>query len=139
MGTSKNLLAVAAVLVCCTIAVLFSTSIHGGQKTYEVKPQITIPEYRTDAARAIDAYERLMERYMDLTERNIFSVGADVRDIVKRLDSIDGKLTELSSRIAKIEKVLGVEQSPVSTKAGVKKPQPKTLDKESREKSSPLP
>jgi len=140
MGTRKSLLVVAAVFVCCTIAVLFSTSIHGGQKTYEVEPQITIPEYRTDAARAIDAYERLMERYMDLTEGNFTRIGVDLRDVAKKVDSIDSKLTDLSERIARIEKSLGIEPpTPPPAKPGVKKAQPKTLDKESREKSSPLP
>jgi hypothetical protein len=131
----KWLVVIAAVFVCST-AVWFSVSLYGGQKTYEVEPQITIPEYRTDAARAIDAYERLMERYMDLTERNLFSVGADVRDIVKRLDSIDGKLTDLSGRIARIEKALGIEQP----KPPAEKPsQSKALDKKAPDKSSPSP
>jgi hypothetical protein len=135
MRARKSLLVIAAVFVCCT-AVWFSVSLYGGQKTYEVEPQITIPEYRTDAARAIDAYERLMERYMDLTERNLFSVGADVRDIVKRLDSIDGKLTDLSGRIARIEKALGIEQP----KPAAEKPsQSKALDKKAPDKSSPSP
>ncbi len=139
MRARRSLLVVAAVFVCCT-AVWFSVSLYGGQKTYEVEPQITIPEYRTDAARAIDAYERLMERYMDLTERNLFSVGADVRNIAKRLDSIDSKLTELSTKIAGIEKKLGIEQPTADpAKTEIKKPQPKTLDKEMREKSSPSP
>jgi len=110
MRTRKNLLAVSVALVCCVLVVWFSTAIQGGQKTYEVHPQITLPEYRTDAARAIDAYERLMERYMDLMEMNVIRIGVDVQGFAKRLDSIDGKLTELSKRMARIEKALGIEQ-----------------------------
>jgi archaellum component FlaC len=115
-------------------------SLYGGQKTYEVESQITIPEYRTDAARAIDAYERLMERHMDLTEGNFTRIGVDLRDVAKKLDSINSKLTELSTRIARIEKKLGIEQPKLLPSRGeFKKPQPKTLDKETQEKPSPSP
>lgn len=112
MRTSKNLLAVVTAAVACMAVIWFSRSIHGGERSYEVEvqPQVSTPEYRTEAARAIDAYERLMERYMNLTERNIFGVGEDVRYMVKRLDSIDGKLADISARIARIEKAMGIEQ-----------------------------
>lgn len=139
MRVKKSLLAVVAVFVCCT-AVWFSVSLYGGPKTYEVQPWITIPEYRTDAARAIDAYERMMERQMDITEENLARIGGDLKGVVERLDSIDSKLTELSTKIAGIEKKLGIEQpAPDPAKTEIKKSQPKTLGKEIREKSSPSP
>ena len=120
MKAGGNLLAVAAMAVCC-LAVWFCTSIRGNTKTYEVQPWITVPEYRTEAARAIDAYERLMDRYMDLTERNLFNVSTDVRELLKKLDCLDQKLTELCARVARIEKALRIEQ-PIS--APETKPQP---------------
>ncbi len=110
MKTNKNLLAVATGLIACLVVIWFSTSIHG-KKTYKVQPQVTIPEYKTDAARAIDAYERLMERYMDLTERNLIGIDTSLQGVIKKLDSIDGKLTKLSTRLARIEKALGIGQS----------------------------
>ena len=109
MRMRRNLLALAAAVAFCLVAAWLCTSTKGSPKTYEVQPWITVPEYRTDAARAIDAYERLMDRYMDLTEKNLFSVGCDVRDAVKKLDSIDDKLTHLCGRIARIEEALGIE------------------------------
>ncbi len=135
MATNKNLLAVGAVVVCCITVVWFSTSIQGVPKTYyELQSQISIPEYRTDAVRAIDAYERLMERYMDLTERNSISISADLKEVIKKLYSIDDKLTELSARIAKIEKTFGIEQ----TKPPVKeKLQPKAPGNEAHNESLP--
>ncbi len=110
MITNKKLLAVGAFVVCCVTVIWFSTSIQGGSKTYELRPQISIPQYRTDAVRAIDAYERLMERYMNLTERNSTRIGTDIKEVIKRLDSINDKLTELSARIARIEKTFGIEE-----------------------------
>ena len=105
---NRTLLAVTAGLAALIIVVWSSTSIQGVD--YEVKPEITIPEYRTDAARAIDAYERIMNRYMDVTERNLDRIGADVRGIVRKLDFVGSKLTELSARMTRIEKALGIEQ-----------------------------
>ncbi|MCK5473065.1 MAG: hypothetical protein KAI59_03465 [Planctomycetes bacterium] len=110
MKSNRSFLLAAAVLVCCTI-VWFSTSICIGENTYSIEPQIiTLPEYKTDAARAIDAYERLMQRYMDMTERNLVGINAGIKDIIGRLDSISSRLDALSQRTARIEKALGLEQ-----------------------------
>lgn len=129
MKTNKNLSVVAAVLVVC-VAVWFATSIKGGENTYELHPEIFIPEYRTDAARAIDAYERLMERYMNLTELNLTGINSELKVIVRRLNSIDRKLEELSAKIVGIEKALGIKQpnpdleEKTQTKATQKPPSP---------------
>ena len=103
MRTQKRLLAVTAAILCCVIGVWFSTSIQGGQKTYELEPRLTIPEYKTDVVRIMDAYERLMERYMDLTEGNLSMIGMDLRTAGARLDAID-------ARLMRLEKALGIEQ-----------------------------
>ena len=134
MTTKNNLLAVVIALLACIVVVWFSTSIRGGEKTYELQPQITIPEYRTDAARAIDAYERLMERYMDLTEMNLIHISADLKVVVKKLDSIDAKLTRLAARMAAIEKTLGLEKHKPQTD---KKPHTKETHKKDNCKASP--
>jgi peptidoglycan hydrolase CwlO-like protein len=107
---NKNLLAVTAVLIVCLIAVCFSTSIQGRERSYEIKPKITLPEYKTDTARVIDAYERMMDRFINLTERNLTGIDREVQGIARTLDSIDCKLRELSARTARIEKALGIEQ-----------------------------
>ena len=103
MKTNKTLWAGVAVIVCVIIAILFTGSIQGGQNTYEVRPNLSIPEYKTDTVRAIEAYERLMDRYMDLTGTHLTTVGLDLRNIVTRLDSIDARLTELDAKLTRIE------------------------------------
>ncbi len=110
MRVTKKSLVVVAVAVCCLSVIWLSTSIQGGQRTYEVRPEVTIPEHRTDAGRAIDAYERLMDRYMDLTERNLFRVGTDLQEVAKKLDAIDEKLTNLAVRIGRIENALDIKK-----------------------------
>jgi len=107
---NKNLLVAGAVLIVCLIVIGFSSSIHGDEKRYDVRPEITLPEYRTDTARAIDAYERVMDRFMSLTEKNLTGISTDVKDIAKTLVLIDSKLTDLSTRMARIENALGIKQ-----------------------------
>jgi hypothetical protein len=108
---TKNLKTVGAILAACLIVVWLSGSIQGSRKNYEVKPEITLPEYQNDTTRAIDAYERVMDRFIDLTEVNLTGINTDVKDIAKKLVLIDSKLTELSTRMARIEKALGIEQA----------------------------
>ncbi len=122
MRNKRTLLAVAAILAVCIIIAWSSTSLQGRETVYEVRPQISVPEYRSDAARAIDAYERMMERSMDLNERNLTAIGADLREVVRLLNSIDAKLGGLSARVARIEKSLGINKP----KAQMKKNQPQT-------------
>jgi hypothetical protein len=52
-----------------------------------------------------------MERYLDLTERNLSMFGTDLNYVATKLDSIDDQLIEMSARIARIETALGIEQS----------------------------
>jgi len=134
MKTNKNLLAVAAGLAGCAAVIWFSTSIQGSERTYEVHPYITTPEYRTDAARAIDAYERLMERYMDLTERNLNRIAIDIEGIFGKLDSIDAGLKDLSTQMARIEKMLGIKQPKRRTQ---RKPHPEPTKKKPITESAP--
>lgn len=109
MGKNKSLLAVSVVLIVSLILIGFSRSIQGGQKIFKIKPEITLPEYRTDTARAIDAYERVMNRFINLTEENLTGINTDVKSIAKKLVLIDFKLTDISIRMARIEKSLGIE------------------------------
>ena len=107
----RPLLAV-GVVICCGVAVLVAAAIDTRAETYEVHPYITVPEYRTDAARAIDAYERLMERHMDVMEKGLVGMNKDVQQVAVKLDAIDAKLMRLSMRMARIEKALGVDAPP---------------------------
>ncbi len=131
---TRNLLTVATGLVVCMLVVWFSKSIQGSPKTYEVHPEINIPEYRADAVRAIDAYERLMDRYMGLTERNLGRIETNLGTVVRKLDSIDRKLTELSARMSRIEKTLGTLERKLPVQ---KKPPSKSPDEKIRKEHSP--
>ena len=131
MRTNKKLLAVAAAIVCCVIAVWSSTSIHGSPNTYELRPQVGIPEHKTDIVRVVDAYERLMERYMDITDRNSASMSEDIRSIAISLDSIDARLADLSARTARIERAFGIQQ-PESSAGTLNRPETAAPDRQAK-------
>ncbi len=108
MRTQRSLAVACAGAVICIVVIWFTVSIGGEERVYEVRPQVTVPEYRTDAGRAIDAYERLMERNMNLTEKILDRLGTDSQAVDKKLEDIEGKLTELLARTARIEKAIGI-------------------------------
>lgn len=121
MAGNKNLIMLSTAFVCSVIMAWLCISIRG-ESSYEIKPRITVPAYRTDTARAIDAYERVMERFINLTGKNLADIDTEVKGIAGTLHSIDCKLTELTGRMARIEKALGIEQP--------KKPVKKTIETE---------
>jgi hypothetical protein len=117
MKRNRYLLVTGAVALVCLIAAAVSTAIPDNGKKYEIDTVVDVPEYKTDAARAIDAYERLMDKYMDLSEKIISKVGGDSQAISAKLDSLDSRLADISTRLARIEKALGIDpNSEVITK-----------------------
>ena len=121
MPRNRNLIMLSMVLACSAIMAWLCISIQG-ESSYEIQPRITVPAYRTDTARAIDAYERVMERFINLTGKNLTDIDTEVKGIAETLHSVDSKLTGLSRRMSRIEKVLGIEQP--------KKPVKKTIETE---------
>ncbi len=117
MRKKRNIIIVWTIFVCFVVMWWFSASLQGEERTYEIRPAITLPQYKTDTARMIDAYERMMDRFFRLSEKNMTGINTDLKNVVKKLDSIDGKLTEFSTRMTRIEKALGIEQPPKPTVA----------------------
>jgi predicted membrane chloride channel (bestrophin family) len=105
MRTKKIWIAATLAIVICLALIL---SLRAGEQIYEVRPEVSLPEYRTDAARAIDAYERLMDRHMDLMTDLLTQTKSDSGRVDARLASIDSKLSDLLSRTARIERALGI-------------------------------
>jgi hypothetical protein len=120
MKTKKNLLIIGIVVVVCLATAQFALSLqdrhYSAGDNYRVEQEITTPEYQTDTGRVINAYERLMDRYMDLAEAR---TGADCQTATQKLESLDAKLTDLSARLSRIEKALGIDPNS-------QKPEPKT-------------
>ena len=77
MGRHKNILAVGIVLIVCFIGIAVSDPTHGGDRKYEIEPEITLPEYQNDLGRVINAYERMMDRLMYMTEKKFSGISFD--------------------------------------------------------------
>jgi len=101
MSARRRIFAVVVGLAVCLGLVWYSALIQARSRTYELRPEIRLPEHRTDAGRAIDAYERLMERFMTLMEKNLSGINVDMRGVGKKLDSIDGRLALASNYLKK--------------------------------------
>ena len=114
MKRGRIILVIGVVAVICLIAAAVSTAIPDNSRKYEVDAVVDVPEYKTDAARAIDAYERLMDRYMDLSEKLLSQVGGDCQTVSAKLDSLDSRIAEVSARLARIEKALGIDPNSVA-------------------------
>ncbi|HPC95464.1 MAG TPA: hypothetical protein PLU87_11000 [Sedimentisphaerales bacterium] len=107
-SSKRTYVAIAAVVIGIVVLVL-STSVGQNRRNYDVEAQVyTTPEYRTEASRAIDAYERVMERYMDATEQGFAGIAADLGAVATRLESIDARLAKLDERLERIERHLGI-------------------------------
>ncbi len=134
--TSKRKFRLIGVVTMVGIVVLWlSTSLGQRQKNYQVETHVyATPEYKTDAARAIDAYERVMERYMDVTERNFAALSADIKVVDTKLNAIDVKLAKLDERLERIERHLGTIPAPLPdpNKARILGPEPTTTDPDNR-------
>ena len=110
MRKNKNLLVVCVTITCCTIALWFATSTHGQETIYEVRPQIAFPHgyaQITDTSRLIDLIEHLTFQNQQIIQNR--GTGVDVKQLNKKLDSINSNLKDISKRITKIEKALNIK------------------------------
>ena len=109
MKQNRYLPVTGAVVVVCLIAAAVSMAIPDHSGRYGFDTIVDVPEYKTDAARAIDACERLMDRYMDLSEKLISQTGGECQAVSTKLDSLDLRLADISTRLTRIEKALGID------------------------------
>jgi hypothetical protein len=138
MNTNKRLFAGACVLLSILAVLFLSVPISGRSRVYEVRPEITLPHTpTTDAARAIDAYERLMNRYIDLSEQNNAYMNTSLAEIKEKLDLLSVQLLDLSERIEKIEKfVVPVMKRRVRTRRPT--PAPEQIVKPGYDSNTPV-
>ena len=108
---NRKLVATLLVVVVSLAVISFVTSIQAAQKKYELRPDISIPYPRTEASRVVDSYERMIERFMEMTDRNLSGVGSDVKSVQKELSLMNIRLLDISMRIEAIEKTLAAGTS----------------------------
>lgn len=87
--------------VVIVIAAVIITATVTAANNYEVKPEIrySVEGHKTDIERIVNAYEKLMDRYMDLVEQKITTSD-------EKLDDVMAELKEMNQRLIRIEKKL---------------------------------
>ena len=105
----KGLLTICAFLIVYSFVSCFPPTLHSSEKHYEIHPEITLPESKTDVDRVIDAYERIIANYMKSTESNLAAIRIEMGTLTKKMDAMDKKISDLSTQVETIQKKLGIE------------------------------
>jgi hypothetical protein len=127
--TNHNIGTTMAIIGC--VALLWSLAGAQNTKTYEIRPQIPESLFKTESARAMDAYERMVDRTLELNARQLDAMDLNIKEVSKQLYRVEAKLDQLLDRSILVEYALGishvrVEKSP----AAVQPEDPNMLYKE---------
>ena len=115
MKSKKNLFGIVTFVLVVVILTGGAMSLFGAEdKTYEIHPEIAVGPYQSETIRIMNAYERLMDRYMNMVEVNLKDMSRGNQATVKKLESIEAKLDAMSIRMGRIEKALGIESPKVT-------------------------
>ena len=117
MKQNRKLQIAAAVLGLGLVVLGLSTSTGQDRRgNYEVEAEVYgMPAYQSDAARAIEAYERLSERYMNLAERVLAQSTEGDKFLLAQLRTLDDRLERIDARLARIENQLGIQPEKTPT------------------------
>jgi len=110
MKTRRTFAFLTVIVLACG-AFFWLAASSGVEKTVEVQTY-SLPEYRSDTARAIDAYQQMINRLLDDNELNRLVMQDQMNVIINKLDKIQADLDAISKRIAGIEKKMGIEETP---------------------------
>ncbi|MCF7972300.1 MAG: hypothetical protein K9N55_00635 [Phycisphaerae bacterium] len=127
--TKINIKICLCVLVC--VILLWSLAGAQGTKTYEIRPQIPESVFKNESARAMDAYERVIDRVLELNGRQLDSIDLRVKDLSTQLSRVEAKLDRLLNHTRFIEYALGIPQGELTDAPQTTQPEdPNTPEKE---------
>ena len=105
MKSSQITIPTAAALVL--LALVFALfALAGNAAEYTTRPipprtvyEVDVPEYQSDMARMINAYENLSSQYLSLVQQNLAMMDSNDRMILQKLEIIEKKLDELAKQV----------------------------------------
>jgi hypothetical protein len=103
---SQNMKKLAALLAC--IVLLWSLAGAQGTKTYEIHSQIPDSVFKSDSVRALETYERMVDRVLELNKRQLDAMDLNIREVSKQLYRVEAKLDQLLNRSLLTEYALGI-------------------------------
>ncbi|MCP4451811.1 MAG: hypothetical protein GY809_10145 [Planctomycetes bacterium] len=98
----------AGVLAC--VALLWSFAGAQGSKAYRVHTQIPESVFKSDSARALDTYERMADRALELNKRQLDVMALNIKEVSTQLSRVEVKLDQLLNRSLLAEYALGISQ-----------------------------
>ncbi len=108
MKTRRTFVSFIVIAAACAAFFWLAVS-HGVEKSIEVQTY-NLPEYKSDTARAIDAYQQMINRMLDDNDRNWGMMQEQLNTINGKLDTVLSELDTISGRIGRIEKKMGIEE-----------------------------
>ncbi len=125
---SQNMKKLAGVLAC--VALLWSLAGAQGNKTYRVHSQIPESVFKSDSVRALETYERMVDRVLELNRRQLDTADLNIKEVSKQLNRVEAKLDQLLNRSLVAEYALGIPRAGIKKVPAVARPMdPNTLEK----------
>ncbi|HOK66940.1 MAG TPA: hypothetical protein PK054_05580 [Anaerohalosphaeraceae bacterium] len=81
-----------------TIGLISFAAVSEKSREYE----ISVPPYKSDMVRMIEAYERLSDQYLVLVQQHLLKMDADNQAVLKKLEALEKKLDELNRKIDRL-------------------------------------
>jgi hypothetical protein len=104
--TSQIMKKLAGVLVC--VVLLWSFAGAQGSKGYRIHSQIPESVFKSDSERALDTYERMVDRALELNKRQLDVMDLNIKEVSKQLTRVEAKLDQLLNRSLLAEYALGI-------------------------------
>jgi len=99
-----NRLFIIIVILTLFISIVCFAPAAGKNKTYEIETA-AVGEYKTDASRAIEAYERLMDKYMSLNETYLANMSKEISVLSAKVDGMNQQLVQISEKLDRIQEM----------------------------------
>lgn len=64
--------------------------------------EISVPPYKSDTVRMIEAYERLSDQYLTLVQQHLLKMDTDNQAVLKKLESLEKKMDDLSRKVDRL-------------------------------------
>ncbi len=106
--TSQTMKKLAGMIAC--VILLWSFAGAQGSKTYRLHTQIPESVFKTESDRALDTYERMVDRALELNKRQLDVMDLKINEVSKQLSRVETKLDQLLNRSLLAEYALGISQ-----------------------------
>lgn len=97
MKTSFSLSAVLIVLCLAGLLIGMLASAHAAETSTEL--EISVPQYKSDTVRMIEAYERLSDQYLKLVQHQLNNMDITDQRILQKLETLEKKVDALNAKL----------------------------------------